>query len=59
MGRAGRYGRQYSLYLVPGLSEDQYALAVLVVLLGFLLTGLIQSIRFMRELPQGNLNSNI
>lgn len=41
------------LYLVPGLSEDQYALAVLVVLLGFLLTGLIQSIRFMRELPPG------
>lgn len=41
------------LYLVPGLSEDQYALAVLVVLLGFLFTGLIQSIRFMRKLPPG------
>lgn len=41
------------LYLVPGLSEDQYALAILVVLLGFLLTGLIQSIRFMHKLPSG------
>jgi hypothetical protein len=40
-------------YLLPGLSEDQYALAVLVVLLVFLGVGLAQSIGFMRKLPPG------
>jgi UPF0716 family protein affecting phage T7 exclusion len=42
------------LYLIPGITLDQYAMGVLIVLVVVFGTGMIQSVRFMKNLARNS-----